>query len=280
MSGNKTRRYLRRRLRYPCGLRWSAHLLLVSYLRFEASFVGLVVLAGEFYPIPFRTRPSKPPAPMVLRLKPRESRSLPVLPRTLQRRPRHTMNTEKPHARNRVGLFVCAFRFSFSVFSFCRAQGRAMAAIVSSKQIEAVLREHLLDEGYSLSAERGYGETGTDIVATRGEECIHIEAIAFKSSPPARAKDFYEVFFRAVSRLEVGASQCVIALPSRFELGLPQRSTAIGAAWPRIGRAFPELKIWLVDIEGKSVTRAEWNTWVSPPLKDSPNIATEEGCKP
>jgi hypothetical protein len=50
----------------------------------EASFAGLVVLAGEFHPIPFRTRPLKPPAPMVLRLKPRESRSLPVQPRTLR----------------------------------------------------------------------------------------------------------------------------------------------------------------------------------------------------
>src|SRR4051812_44287830 len=50
----------------------------------EASFAGLVVLAGEFHPIPFRTRPLKPPAPMVLRLKPRESRSLPVQPRTFR----------------------------------------------------------------------------------------------------------------------------------------------------------------------------------------------------
>src|SRR5664279_3347721 len=46
-------------------------------------FAGLVVLAEEFYPIRFRTRPSKPPAPMVLRLKSRESRSLPVLLRTV-----------------------------------------------------------------------------------------------------------------------------------------------------------------------------------------------------
>src|SRR5437016_12495773 len=45
-------------------------------------FAGLVVLAGEFHPIPFRTRPLKPPAPMVLRLKPRESRSLPGRQRT------------------------------------------------------------------------------------------------------------------------------------------------------------------------------------------------------
>jgi hypothetical protein len=185
------------------------------------------------------------------------------------------MNSKSPTREIAWGFLFVLFR----VLIF-PALGCAMAAIISSKQVEAVLRERLLAEGYSLSVERGYGETGTDIVATRGEECIHIEAIAFKSSPPARAKDFYEVFFRAVSRLEVGASQCVIALPSRFELGLPQRSTAIGAAWPRIGRAFPELKIWLVNIERKSITRAEWNTWVSPLRKDIHSVEAEEGRKP
>ena len=54
----------------------------IADLRVQASFADLVVLAEEFHPIPFRTRPLKPPAPMVLRLKPRESRSLPVLLRT------------------------------------------------------------------------------------------------------------------------------------------------------------------------------------------------------
>jgi hypothetical protein len=48
-------------------------------------FAGLVVIAGEFHPIPFRTRPLKPPAPMVLRLKTWESRSLPGLLRTVFR---------------------------------------------------------------------------------------------------------------------------------------------------------------------------------------------------
>ena len=48
----------------------------------QTFFADLVVLAEEFHPIPFRTRPLKPPAPMVLRLKTRESRSLPGLPRT------------------------------------------------------------------------------------------------------------------------------------------------------------------------------------------------------
>src|SRR5258707_1355528 len=45
-------------------------------------FAGLVVIAGEFHPIPFRTRPLKPPAPMVLRVNTRESRSPPGLQKT------------------------------------------------------------------------------------------------------------------------------------------------------------------------------------------------------
>ena len=38
----------------------------------------------------------------------------------------------------------------------------------------------LRKEGYEVSKERGYGETGTDIVAQRGSENLHIEAVAFK----------------------------------------------------------------------------------------------------
>jgi hypothetical protein len=136
-----------------------------------------------------------------------------------------------------------------------------MAALISSKDVETVLRAALEREGYEISKERGHGETGTDIVAQRGRESLHIEAIAFKQSPPARAKDFYEVFFRAVSRLQSGATLCVIALPSRFGMGLPQRARAIGAAWCRIGDSFPELKIWLVNTAEGSVERTDWNSW-------------------
>src|ERR1700730_14736530 len=50
-------------------------------------FAGLVVIAGEFHPIPFRTRPLKPPAPMVLRVNTRESRSPPGLPNTDRKKP-------------------------------------------------------------------------------------------------------------------------------------------------------------------------------------------------
>src|SRR6478609_6479664 len=48
------------------------------------SFAGLVVLAKSLNPIPSRTRPLNSSAPMVLWLKPWESRSLPGLPRTKQ----------------------------------------------------------------------------------------------------------------------------------------------------------------------------------------------------
>src|SRR5476649_2366557 len=71
------------------------------------SFADLVVIAKEFYPIPFRTRPSKPSASMVLRLKPRESRTLPGLPRAeIQETRQH--NSRKPRRRNPAGLFVGA----------------------------------------------------------------------------------------------------------------------------------------------------------------------------
>src|ERR1700693_4353424 len=103
-----------------------------------------------------------------------------------------------------------------------------MAALISAKDVERVLRATLVREGYEISKERAHGETGTDIVAQRGSERLHIEAVAFKKSPPSRAKDFYEVFFRAVSRLQNEATLCVIALPSRFGMGLPQRAKTIG----------------------------------------------------
>ena len=43
-------------------------------------FAGLVAIARGLNPIPFRTRPLNSSAPMILRLKTRESRSLPGLP--------------------------------------------------------------------------------------------------------------------------------------------------------------------------------------------------------
>ena len=54
----------------------------ISLASFSLSFAGLVVLARSMNPIPSRTRPLNFSAPMVLWLKPWESRSLPGLPST------------------------------------------------------------------------------------------------------------------------------------------------------------------------------------------------------
>ena len=137
-----------------------------------------------------------------------------------------------------------------------------MSQIIKNEDIEKSLRKRLEDEGYTLSKLRNWGETGVDILATKDGETFHIEVIGYKSSGPARAKDFYEVFFRAVSRLNDGATHCVIALPNLFEKGLPQRVKQHEIAWKRIGDVFPELEIWLIDVENKTYKKTGWMSWL------------------
>jgi len=140
-----------------------------------------------------------------------------------------------------------------------------MPSIVRNDANEDCLRTLLRKEGYVLeNLPGGNGQTGVDIVATKGDQRLHIEVIGFKSSPPARSKDFYEVFFRAISRIKDGATECVIALPARSAVGLPQRARHYGIAWQRLGQAFPELQIWLVDTEKLSYTKTTWNEWLIP----------------
>jgi len=134
-------------------------------------------------------------------------------------------------------------------------------ALVTGTETENCLRELLSADGYQLSPPRKHGETGVDIQASRDSEVLFIEVIGFKSSPPARAKDFYEIFFRAISRIDDGATKCIIALPARFERGLPTRARQYGSAWQRIGQTFPELRIWLVDTDARSIKESEWNEY-------------------
>jgi hypothetical protein len=77
-----------------------------------------------------------------------------------------------------------------------------MPAIVTNADVERCPREILKNEGFRLSSERAHGETGVDIIARKEEEDYHTETIGCKQSGPARAKDFYEAFFRIVSPLE------------------------------------------------------------------------------
>jgi hypothetical protein len=137
-----------------------------------------------------------------------------------------------------------------------------MPSIVKNADVEAVLRAALMREGYALSPIRAHGETGVDIVASAGGENWFIECIGYKRSPPARAKDFYESFFRVVSRLNDGASHLVIALSSRSRVGLPARAKQHRIAWERIAAAFPELEVWLVNPTSQTYTRHSWGGWL------------------
>ncbi|NQU97248.1 MAG: hypothetical protein HQ548_06355 [Chloroflexi bacterium] len=139
-----------------------------------------------------------------------------------------------------------------------------MAKKPESKEVETVLRRCLVDEGYKLNNPLGRGETGADIIARRRKEAIYIEVIGFDTRPPRRSKDFYESFFRAVSRLNGGTTSVVIALPARFGRGLRQRARQYRVAWARIGKAFPELAIWLIDTESQEYERHTWAEWQDP----------------
>jgi hypothetical protein len=137
-----------------------------------------------------------------------------------------------------------------------------MPAIISHAETETGLRRILMSEGYVLSPERAHGETGCDVIAQKGHCRIHIEVIGYKTTGPARAKVFFESFFRAISRIKDGASKCIIAVPKNAEQGLPARARQYGEAWTRIGIAFPELEIWLVDVANNSYQRTPWNGWL------------------
>lgn len=137
-----------------------------------------------------------------------------------------------------------------------------MAQKWTSEQVESYLRPMLESQGYGLSAPLLSGHTGADIIAKKSGDALFIEAIGYKEDPAARSKDFYEVFFRAVSRIKDGATQCVVALPAQFGVGMQQRVNQYGVAWERLGDSFPELSIWLVDTDGGSHTEHDWNEWV------------------
>ena len=114
MSGNKARHTQQNHSRVSYSISSSMAGLAPATQTIEivqTFFADLVVLAEEFHPIPFRTRQLKPPAPMVLRRKTRESRSLPGLLRTFaqkkipERDPALT-NQRKPRERNLAGLLL------------------------------------------------------------------------------------------------------------------------------------------------------------------------------
>ena len=136
-----------------------------------------------------------------------------------------------------------------------------MQTPVSNSEVEDTLRQLLTDEGYQLTDKRVHGETGVDIIAEKSSETYHIEAIGYKKVGAVRAKDFFEGFFPAVSRLNQGATHCILAVSHHAETGLPTRAQQHQQAWLRIAQAFPELEIWLIDTGKIAYRRTTWREW-------------------
>lgn len=142
-----------------------------------------------------------------------------------------------------------------------RRRKSTVACLVTAEQVEHAIRHVLGRDGFTLTLPRKNGETGVDILASNGSDTWHIETIGYKSSPPARSTDFYQVFFRAISRLKDGATLLAIALPAEFGRGLHQRASHYGEAWDRLGAAFPEIEIWLVSSDPPAIQRSMWADW-------------------
>ena len=137
-----------------------------------------------------------------------------------------------------------------------------MALSVKGEQVESILRKLLPRQGYKLlNKPRKWGETGADIIAQKGDIRVSIECIGFQEVPPLRSKQFYEGFFRTISRLKNGATRCMLALPIRFKNGMNQHARHYGEAWNRIGNAFQELEVGFVDIEENAYEEHRWNDW-------------------
>lgn len=128
---------------------------------------------------------------------------------------------------------------------------------MTNQETETILRNLLIRDGYRLSERLANGYTGVDILAEKEDEILFIEVIGCKKSNPARSKDFFEAFFRAISRLNNQANLCVIALPSQFRYGMPIRFSNYQKGWIRIGNAFPELKIWFIGDD--TIEKFNWN---------------------
>jgi hypothetical protein len=101
-------------------MRGASRQLKRSLASYFLSFAGLVALAKSLNPIPSRTRPLNSSAPMVLWLKPWESRSLPGLPRT-RKPPLSMFEYENAASLSGGGVFVCALATRMPCISSRRA---------------------------------------------------------------------------------------------------------------------------------------------------------------
>ena len=137
-----------------------------------------------------------------------------------------------------------------------------MAKSIPTSTVDQVIRYHLKAKGCSLSGPKNPGETGADIIAKLSETNWFVEVIGFQDHPPIRSREFFEAFFRLISRDRDDSSDVlVLGLPIRFKRGMRQRMRQYGIAWVKLGRTFPNIEIWYADTDKNTV---EEYSWLSP----------------
>jgi hypothetical protein len=135
-----------------------------------------------------------------------------------------------------------------------------MPKLVEANDVEQVVRRYLGSKGCILSPHKEHGQTGVDIVARHGKSTWFVEVIGFQSHPPIRSREFYEAFFRVISRDRDNPDHIlVLALPKRFKNGMSQRKQQYPVAWGKLGGAFPNLRLWYVDTEHNTVEEYLWS---------------------
>jgi hypothetical protein len=65
-----------------------------------------------------------------------------------------------------------------------------MAALITSKEVETIVRTALAQEGRKTSLERGCRETGAAIIAKRKDEALHMR-LSRPNHRRRKAKDFF-----------------------------------------------------------------------------------------
>ena len=135
-----------------------------------------------------------------------------------------------------------------------------MAKLVEARDVEQVIRRYLEEKGCTLSPPKKCGQTGADITARRGRSTWFVEVIGVQSHPPTRSREFYEAFFGLISRDTDNPDDVLIfGLPKRFKEGMMQRKEQYPVAWEKLGKAFPNLKLWYVDTQQDTVEEYPWS---------------------
>jgi hypothetical protein len=136
-----------------------------------------------------------------------------------------------------------------------------VAKEVQAMEVEKVIRGNLEREGCKLINEpKKPGQTGVNIIAQKGNLTWYVEVIGFQSHPPTRSREFYEAFFRIISRDRDDPNDIlVLGLPKRFKVGMPDRKQQYPKAWGKLGKVFPNLYIWYVDTVSSKIEKYAWS---------------------